>query len=299
MITETMLRRLWPRGDSKVPGLIAGIAAAAPTVFPKYGLNTDLLIAHAMAQFSHECGAGTEMTENVNYTAERAAQVWPLRANDKYAYRHFANAADCYAKCRSAPGDPDFHRKLINLVYGDRNGNHAGTDDGFNFIGRGLSQVTGRGNYSGLATRTGLDLVNHPDLVNSPSDALECGVADFVMCGCLPYALRDDVTGVTQKLNGGTIGLSERRIWLTKWKAELAAAPTQRVSPIASPASTPTPTPPSTAKLGTKAAGSVAAGTAAGYVAHQVGVPPELIAAIAVGVAITAFLVIHFSNKRS
>jgi putative chitinase len=96
MLTEDILRQLWPRGDSKVPGLIAGIAAAAPTVFPKYGLTDDLTIAHAMAQFSHECGAGTEMVENTHYSAERAAQVWPLQQGDKHPERHFADAADCY-----------------------------------------------------------------------------------------------------------------------------------------------------------------------------------------------------------
>ena len=61
MLTLEMLQRLWPHGDTKVPGLIEGIAAAAPTVFPEFGLNSDLVIAHAMAQFSHECDAGLEM----------------------------------------------------------------------------------------------------------------------------------------------------------------------------------------------------------------------------------------------
>jgi len=59
------------------------------------------------------------------------------------------------------------------------------------------------------------------ELLSDPDHALECGVADFVLCGCLPFAERDDVTGVTKHLNGGLIGLAERRQWLAVWKREL------------------------------------------------------------------------------
>src|SRR5262249_54557754 len=99
MLTIEMMDHLWPNGDIKVPGLKAGIAAAAPTVFPKYGLTSDLVVAHAMAQFSHECGGGTEMVENIHYSPARACQVWPSR---------FSSAADCLQKVGSFAGDPDF-----------------------------------------------------------------------------------------------------------------------------------------------------------------------------------------------
>ena len=73
----------WQHFDTVSPkalaGLIDAMAGTAPSIFPKYGLDSDLLIAHAMAQFSHESGAGNEMVENINYTAKRACQVWPSR----------------------------------------------------------------------------------------------------------------------------------------------------------------------------------------------------------------------------
>jgi putative chitinase len=216
MLTLDMLQELWPQGDLRVPGLIQGIANAAPTIFPKYGLNDDLTIAHAMAQFSHECGAGLEMTENINYTAARACAVWPSR---------FSSPQDCYNKVGSSPGDPNFPVKLIDNVYGGRMGNAPSpSHDGSTFIGRGLSQVTGRDGYQKLGGKTALGLINTPDLVNLPINALESGVADFVLCGCLPFAEADDVNGVTQHLNGGFIGLSQRIAWLGKWKTALGAA---------------------------------------------------------------------------
>jgi len=284
VITETMLRQLWPHGDSKIPGLIAGIAAAAPTVFPKYGLMTDHVVAQAMAQFSHECGAGTEMTENTRYTAERAAQVWPNR---------FRDATDCYEKVGSYPGDPDFAGKLIDVVYGSRMGNRPGTHDGRTYIGRGLSQLTGRENYAKLGDKLGLDLINQPDLVNAPARALEVGVADFVMCGCLPWAEKDDTVEVTKHLNGGTVGLAERQQWLERWKKALAT------DTLAKPIQQPAPAPAKVHPKAVASAGVVVAGGAAAQQAHQAGASPTVVALIVAATIVAALVMWYAIHRRS
>jgi len=48
MLTCDIMREMWPHGDTKIPGLVDGIAADASSVFLKYGLTSDLLVAHAM-----------------------------------------------------------------------------------------------------------------------------------------------------------------------------------------------------------------------------------------------------------
>jgi putative chitinase len=233
------LSRLWPNGDARIPGLRAGIAAAAPVVFAKYGVTTPLLAAHVMAQISHECGAGHEVVENLNYSAGRMMQVWPSRFPTMASAAPFA-------------GNP---RALANKVYNGRMGNASGSDDGWNFRGRGASQTTGREGYARLAKATGLDLVNYPDLVNDPARFLECGVADFALCGCLPFARADDVLGVTRRLNGGTVGLAARQMWLAKWKAALGSAPIAPAPAARKPAPAPhkpapvAPPPPSTQSM--------------------------------------------------
>jgi putative chitinase len=225
------LYNLWPNGDQKVPGLRDGIAASAQAVFSKYGITSPLLIAHVMAQISHECGAGHDVVENLNYTAGRMMQVWPSR------FSTMAMAAP-YA------GNP---RALANKVYNGRMGNAPGSDDGWKFRGRGAAQTTGREGYARLAKATGLDLVNHPDLVNDPARFLECGVADFVLCGCLPFARADDVLNVTRRLNGGTVGLAQRQAWLAKWKAALGSGPVVFAPAPKAPQRTPaSPVPPAT-----------------------------------------------------
>lgn len=222
------LTRLWPHGDKKIPGLRAGMVETAPAVFQKYGIDTPLLIAHVMAQISHECGAGHDVVENLNYTAGRMMQVWPSR------FPSMGSAAP-YA------GNP---RALANKVYNGRMGNVSGSDDGWNFRGRGASQTTGREGYLRLARVTGLDVAKHPDLVNDPRHFMECGVADFINCGCLPFARVDDIVGVTKRLNGGTVGLDQRRRWLAKWKAAMVAVPPPSKSLIVVLPSTPNPLPP-------------------------------------------------------
>lgn len=204
MITLTMMQRRWPLGDLRVPGLVEGIVASAPAVFEKYGLTTPLVVAHAMAQFSHECGAGEEMVENLNYSAQGLMRTWPTRFSSERAMA-LAHKPEAVA----------------DAVYNGRLGNRIGTDDGWNYRGRGLSQCTGREGYERLGIKTGLDLVNYPDLVNDPKNALECGVGDFVLCECLPFAEHDDIIGVTKRLNGGLIGLAQRRLWLGLWKKDL------------------------------------------------------------------------------
>ncbi len=208
MLTAAVLRRTWPHAPQS---LIDGVVTAAPAVFPKYRLDTPTVIAHAMAQFSHECGGGTIREENLSYSAKRLTQVWPKHFNSLNAARYAHNPQ----KLANYIYEPPIHNDL---------GNRPDSDDGWQFRGRGGSQVTGRHGYTKLAEVTGIDILSNPDLVNEPQYWLECAVADFVICGCLPYAQRDDIRGVTRHLNGGYVGLSERTAWLARWKRALAEA---------------------------------------------------------------------------
>ena len=166
-------------------------------------------MCHAMAQFSEESGCGSEMQENMNYSAGRLLEVFP---------RHFN-----HSQAIELQHQP---RLIADQAYDGRDGNRPGTDDGWNYRGQGLSQVTGRDNYTALAKKTGLDVLGHPELLWHPETALECGVADFVLCGCLPYAIRDSLLGVSAMLNCGHFvsnpaeinGYSMRRNWLSLWK---------------------------------------------------------------------------------
>ena len=209
-LTLDIIVRRWPNGNQHVPGLREGIVTTAPTIFEKYDLTTPLAIAHFMAQASEECGEGLEMVENGNYSAKRLLQVFPTHFNSSSAARAAHNP-----------------RLVFDIAYGGRMGNSPPpSDDGYNFRGRGLSQVTGREGYTKLQNflkekGSDIDILTNPDLISDPSFTLECGVADWILCGCLPYAEKDDIVGETKHLNGGLNGLAERRRQLVLWKKEL------------------------------------------------------------------------------
>ena len=210
------LKRLWPRGNDKIPGLLDGLIAAAPAVFAQYGLTSPVLVAHAFAEFSEESGCGLEMQENMNYSAGGLLRTFPT---------HFTH--DQAIALQHNP------RAIADHAYGGRMGNlPPPSDDGWNFRGQGLSQVTGKDGYHALALRTGLDLLNHPELIIAPDTALECGVGDFVLCGCMPYAQKDSLIGVSSMLNVGHFvsdiskinGYAMRKSWLGLWKHALGVA---------------------------------------------------------------------------
>jgi len=57
--------------------------------------------------------------------------------------------------------------EFYNFVYGGKLGNGAGNNDGYNYRGRGLIQLTFKSNYERYAKLTGYDIVSNPSLVNT------------------------------------------------------------------------------------------------------------------------------------
>ena len=212
LLTIEIMQKMWSHGDQHIPGLIEGIVAAAPTVFEMYGIKTPLTVALMFGQFSEECGAGLEMVENLNYSARGLLSTWPRHFTGTMAARYAHNP-----------------RMIADVAYGGRMGNAPPpSDDGWNYRGHGLSQVTGKDGFDVLqkeltAKGMDIDILSDPDLISSPEHALMCGVADFVLSGCLPFAEAGDILNTTKKLNGGINGLSARRQWTAQWRRELGA----------------------------------------------------------------------------
>lgn len=201
-LTAAILDLRWPRAPHS---LIDGIVAAAPSVLPEYEITTSLRLAHLMAQISVECAAGTAIEENLSYSASRLMVVWPSRFPTLDAARPFAN-------------NP---RLLADHVYGGRMGNRADTDDGWNFRGRGLLDITGADQYSAIGAECDLDLKDNPNLVSDPAHALEVACAYWKMTNCNAYADRDQIVAETKVINGALTGLADRETWLKVWKREL------------------------------------------------------------------------------
>jgi putative chitinase len=180
------------------------------SVLDSHGISASALrVAHFMAQMLHESGGLTIQFENLNYSPQRLPQVWPSRFKPK------------------GPLNPnDFAhnpQKLANEVYGKRMGNTR-PNDGFTYRGRGLLQLTGKDSYREATVTLRKDDPNAPDFVAAPDEVisaqwcLKIAAAEWVAKGCNDFADQDNINKVTRAINGGLIGLPQRKDWLVKTK---------------------------------------------------------------------------------
>jgi len=169
---------------------------------PKYGIaDSRLRLAHFFAQVLHESGCMRFDMENLNYSSEALMKVFgkyfPTKAE-----------ADAYAR------QPE---KIANRVYANRMGNRGETSgDGWKYRGRGLIQLTGRINYKAFAEWIGdATILDQPDRVSSEY-AVESAIFFWDKNNLNRLADKDDVVGLTHKINGGENGLAHRRELLNK-----------------------------------------------------------------------------------
>lgn len=172
------------------------------TICPKYGIDTPTRLHAFIAQISHESGEFTIKTENMNYTSpERIVAIWPSRFNMTGEGK--LNAHD-YVK------NPE---KLANQVYAGRMGNGAPeTGDGFRYRGGGYMQITGKESYQHYADYIKKDVGETADLVRSTDEyALDSACWEYAIDKKLnDEADAKDFVTITKRINGGTIGLTER-----------------------------------------------------------------------------------------
>ena len=174
------------------------VIAQIPDTAAKFGINTPLRLAHFLAQCGHESGGFKVVTENLNYSADGLKSIFK---------KYFPDDATA-AKYARKP------EMIANRVYASRmdNGNEA-SGDGWKFKGRGYIQLTGRHNYTKFGQAINEDVTANPDTVATKYPLLSA--AWFWSSNGL-NALADkgatdaDVTAITKRVNGGTIGLADR-----------------------------------------------------------------------------------------
>jgi putative chitinase len=168
------------------------------------GINTIPRMAHFLAQASHESLNFSLVKENLNYSSSGLLTTFP-----KYFK---GNLAEAYARKPELIG---------SRVYANRMGNgDETTKDGFKYCGRGYIQLTGKDNYKKFGASIGVDLVTNPELV-ATKYPLESACWFFKVNGILEICDKgvghDIVELVTKKVNGGTIGLSDRVLKFDKY----------------------------------------------------------------------------------
>jgi len=179
----------------------------------RFDVRTLHRVAAFLAQIAHESDEFRRVVENLNYTAKRLMQVWPKRFTS-------------LAKARRYERQP---KKLANYVYANRLGNgDEASGDGWRFRGRGLLQITGRGNYRATAQALALPLEDNPELLEQPGVAA-LAAAHFWKSRGLNELADDrntdnddeDFVTISVIINGGRTGLKSRKRYWARAKAVL------------------------------------------------------------------------------
>ena len=179
----------------------------------RFQINTKQRIAGFLSQCAHESGGFTLLEENLNYRAATLAACWPNRfaelGPDKKPKRDPKGALIPTKVALSIEKKPEL---IANMVYSSRMGNGpAESGEGFAFIGRGLKQLTGKDNYTRCGKALEVDFVSNPKLLLEPKYASLSAGWFWSANKCDQFADSGDIQGLTKRINGGLIGLSDRQ----------------------------------------------------------------------------------------
>jgi putative chitinase len=184
---------------TKIP---ANVLEQIPDIEAKFGLNSNIRLAHFLSQCAHESGNFKVFTENLNYSAKGLRSIFG---------KYFKDDASALAFERKP-------EKIANRVYSSRMGNgDEASGDGWKFRGRGYIQLTGKDNYSQFDKSVADDILANPDLVATKYPLMSAAFffeKNNLWKICDGGADKEDVIALTKRINGGTHGLEDR---LTKF----------------------------------------------------------------------------------
>ena len=169
---------------------------------PKYDIDTPKRIASFISQCAHESRDFTALEENLNYSQSALERVF-----GRYFGEGKRNAAE-YAR------NPE---KIANYVYMDKYRSKRGAlgnvqeGDGWRFRGKGLKQLTGRNNVEGFAKDYGMSADEASEWLETKEGALASALWFWSKNGLNEIADTGSVEAATKRINGGDIGLSDRK----------------------------------------------------------------------------------------
>lgn len=187
-------------------------ADAVANACSEFGIDTPQRIAGFLSQCAHESAGFERLQENLNYSADGMAGIWPRRfailgPDKKPIKKDGKNQPNKFALA--------LHRKpemIANVVYSGRMGNGPiESGEGWLYRGRGLKQLTGKDNHKACSAGLGVDLVANPDLLLEPIYAARSAAWFWATNKCNTFADAGDIEGLTKKINGGLIGIDDRK----------------------------------------------------------------------------------------
>lgn len=166
-------------------------------ILPLWEVDTIERVAGFIAQCGHESGGFRVLSENLNYSAKALNSIFP-----KY-FRRAGRDANEYHR------QPE---KIANVIYANRMDNgDASSGDGWTFRGGGILQLTGRYNYTEFGKAVDKTPEEAVEYVRTKAGALDSACWFWDTNNINKYCDNQDIVGMTKRINGGTIGLDDRK----------------------------------------------------------------------------------------
>lgn len=191
MSTETVASRLGAKPD---------VAKALEDTCILFGISSVFQRSHFLGQMAQESQNYSRVVENMRYSAQRMAEVWPGRyAVNPQAIKKEPNER---AIALARAGD----KAIANDTYGGRMGNYL-PNDGWDFRGQGYKMITGRDNFTRYSIDTYGDLrvLEDPSMLQRLPDSVLAGGWYWSVNNIGPHADRDDHLAVGRIINIGRL----------------------------------------------------------------------------------------------
>jgi len=165
----------------------------------EFKIDTSKQKAAFIANVAHESAGFTKVVESLNYSVAGLLATFPTRVTRAQA--------EIMGRSESHSAD---QKAIAIQVYGNRLGNRAGTDDGWNFRGRGLIQITGRSNYKACGEVIKIDFENQPEKLSEDKYAALSAGWFWSVNNLNGLAEQGDFRQIVLKINGGLNGYDDR-----------------------------------------------------------------------------------------
>lgn len=216
-ITKEQLKKIFVKAKEDY---LQQIADELNKDLAKFKLDTPIRRAHFFGQVRQESGPGARGdAESMNYTPNGLLNTFS-RYYGKHPDEARQDGRQDLPHKRAPALSLEQQRVIANKGYGELGvgpslGNVAGTDDGWNYRGRGLKQTTGRRNYRDFRIDhekywgEKIDFITHPDFVAQFPYSVRAAVAFWLKNDCWKAAdkgMNDAaIDAVTKIVNSGEI----------------------------------------------------------------------------------------------
>ena len=214
MNTIPMLKTLFPKTKN-----ITEIAEMLEK-HKNFGINTNLRLAHFLAQVREEIGEEFKpISENLNYSNTALKNLFEV-------FKQKPELADKYGR-NIQPANQEM---IANIAYANRLGNgNIESGDGWRYRGAGVLQITGKHNYQEVQRRidkyaptSNIDIIMYPKDIHTLEGSILAGLGFWIWKDL--YRLADkgtseiDVDNVTRVINLHTESYLNRRQHFNKIK---------------------------------------------------------------------------------